>query len=176
MSGGMAGATSLTFVYSLDFARTRLGSDIGKGSEREFTGLVDVLRKTYQIGGMRALYNGYGISVAGIFAYRAIYFGVFDSYAGIVAGGRKQGKLEKYIVAQTVTVLAGVASYPLDTVRRRLMMQSGKEVKNYSGTIDCFSKVRFMFIIRFTETKVDSDHSSRELLPTFSEVLVPLWF
>jgi len=27
MSGGMAGATSLTFVYSLDFARTRLATD-----------------------------------------------------------------------------------------------------------------------------------------------------
>ena len=47
MSGGMAGATSLTFVYSLDFARTRLGSDVGKGKDREFNGLMDVLRKTY---------------------------------------------------------------------------------------------------------------------------------
>ena len=47
MSGGMAGATSLTFVYSLDFARTRLGGDVGKGKDREFNGLVDVLRKTY---------------------------------------------------------------------------------------------------------------------------------
>jgi len=47
MSGGCAGATSLTFVYSLDFARTRLGSDMGKGSDREFTGLADVLKKTY---------------------------------------------------------------------------------------------------------------------------------
>jgi len=30
MSGGAAGATSLLFVYPLDFARTRLGVDIGK--------------------------------------------------------------------------------------------------------------------------------------------------
>jgi len=89
MSGGMAGATSLTFVYSLDFARTRLGGDIGKGKDREFTGLVDVLRKTYAKGGIRSIYNGYGISVAGIFAYRAIYFGLFDSYNGIMANGRK---------------------------------------------------------------------------------------
>ena len=78
----MAGATSLTFVYSLDFARTRLGSDMGKGADREFTGLVDVLKKTYAKGGIGALYNGYGISVAGIFAYRAIYFGMFDTYNG----------------------------------------------------------------------------------------------
>lgn len=30
-SGGAAGATSLCVVYPLDFARTRLGVDIGKG-------------------------------------------------------------------------------------------------------------------------------------------------
>jgi solute carrier family 25 (adenine nucleotide translocator) protein 4/5/6/31 len=34
-SGGLAGASSLLFVYPLDFARTRLAADIGKGtSER----------------------------------------------------------------------------------------------------------------------------------------------
>jgi solute carrier family 25 (adenine nucleotide translocator) protein 4/5/6/31 len=32
-SGGAAGASSLLFVYPLDFARTRLAADIGKGAE-----------------------------------------------------------------------------------------------------------------------------------------------
>jgi solute carrier family 25 (adenine nucleotide translocator) protein 4/5/6/31 len=31
MAGGCAGATSMTFVYPLDFARTRIGVDLGKG-------------------------------------------------------------------------------------------------------------------------------------------------
>uniref|UniRef100_A0A8C1KPG8 ADP/ATP translocase n=1 Tax=Cyprinus carpio TaxID=7962 RepID=A0A8C1KPG8_CYPCA len=35
-SGGAAGATSLCFIYPLDFARTRLSADLGKaGAERE---------------------------------------------------------------------------------------------------------------------------------------------
>jgi solute carrier family 25 (adenine nucleotide translocator) protein 4/5/6/31 len=37
ISGGAAGATSLTFVYPLDFARTRLATDLksaGKGGQR----------------------------------------------------------------------------------------------------------------------------------------------
>ena len=29
-TGGMAGATALCFVYPLDFARTRMGVDVGK--------------------------------------------------------------------------------------------------------------------------------------------------
>lgn len=45
MSGGVAGAGSLLFVYSLDYARTRLANDAlaaQKGVSREFNGLVDV--------------------------------------------------------------------------------------------------------------------------------------
>jgi Mitochondrial carrier protein len=38
-SGGLAGAGSLLIVYPLDFARTRLAADLGKGgADREFTG------------------------------------------------------------------------------------------------------------------------------------------
>jgi len=33
-SGGAAGASSLAFVYPLDFARTRLAADIGKKEQR----------------------------------------------------------------------------------------------------------------------------------------------
>merc|ERR1712226_1193779 len=47
LSGGMAGSLSLCFVYSLDFARTRLANDAkGKGGERQYNGLIDVYTKT----------------------------------------------------------------------------------------------------------------------------------
>lgn len=48
-SGGAAGASSLLFVYSLDFARTRLANDnksTKTGGARQFNGLVDVYRQT----------------------------------------------------------------------------------------------------------------------------------
>merc|ERR1712151_593053 len=70
-SGGAAGATSLCVVYPLDFARTRLAADVGSGKQREFTGLIDCLKKSAQKGGIGGLYNGFGISVVGIIAYRA---------------------------------------------------------------------------------------------------------
>ena len=46
----------------------------------------------------------------------------------------------KFVVAQVATNAAGVASYPFDTVRRRLMMTSGGK-KLYSGTVDAFVKI-----------------------------------
>merc|ERR1719197_894574 len=43
-AGGAAGAGSLLVVYPLDYARTRLASDVG-GSEKQFKGLADCLKK-----------------------------------------------------------------------------------------------------------------------------------
>ena len=65
-SGGAAGATSLCFVYPLDFARTRLAADIGKGpNERQFKGLGDCLIKVFKSDGLVGLYRGFNVSVQG---------------------------------------------------------------------------------------------------------------
>merc|ERR1712224_712046 len=54
-SGGAAGTMSLLFVYSLDYARTRLANDAkGKGGERQFNGLIDVYVKTLKLTVSRA--------------------------------------------------------------------------------------------------------------------------
>lgn len=42
---------------------------------------------------------------------------------------------------QVVTNVAGIMSYPFDTIRRRLMMTSGSKEKMYSGTVDAFVKI-----------------------------------
>jgi len=137
-SGGLAGASSLLIVYPLDFARTRLGADVGKAGEREFNGLVDCLTKTAKKGGVLSLYQGFGISVAGIIVYRGAYFGFYDSAIGVL---KPSNVIFKFVIAQCVVAASGVASYPFDTVRRRLMMQSGAKEKLYNGTIDCFVQV-----------------------------------
>ncbi|XP_002739982.1 ADP,ATP carrier protein-like [Saccoglossus kowalevskii] len=142
-SGGAAGATSLCFVYPLDFARTRLAADIGSASagKREFTGLGDCLKKTLKSDGITGLYRGFGVSVQGIIIYRASYFGCFDTVKGLLPDNLKSSILVSWMVAQVVTTSAGVVSYPFDTVRRRMMMQSGRKDVIYKGTIDCWSKI-----------------------------------
>lgn len=144
-SGGAAGATSLLFVYPLDFARTRLAADVGKGKkggEREFSGLVDCLQKIYKSDGPVGLYRGFVISVVGIIVYRASYFGMFDTGKVLLWKDHKKANFfAMWAFAQAVTVSAGISSYPLDTVRRRLMMQSGRADVMYTGTVDCFNKI-----------------------------------
>jgi len=141
-SGGAAGATSLMFVYPLDFARTRLAADVGKSAtDRQFNGLVDCINKVRAVDGVKGLYQGFGVSVLGIIAYRACYFGGYDTAKRTLLSDPKTSVLFKFLVAQVVTTLSGLLSYPLDTVRRRLMMQSGQKEVLYRGTADCFAKI-----------------------------------
>ena len=76
--------------------------------------------------------------------YRASYFGLYDTgKVQLFADYRKAPFLAQWGFAQVVTVTAGIMSYPLDTVRRRLMMTSGKKGADvmYTGTMDCFNKI-----------------------------------
>ncbi|KAL1507026.1 hypothetical protein AB1Y20_007888 [Prymnesium parvum] len=144
-SGGLAGAGSLTIVYPLDYARTRLASDVGSGNP-QFNGLVDCLTKTIKGGGFFSMYNGFGVSVVGIVAYRGPYFGLFDTMKEMNPWKKDRGVLglvSKFCIAQTVAIIAGFISYPFDTVRRRLQMQSEKPKSEwmYSGTLDCAVKI-----------------------------------
>nr|XP_033794768.1 ADP/ATP translocase 4 [Geotrypetes seraphini] len=141
-SGGAAGATSLCFVYPLDFARTRLAADIGKGpAERQFSGLGDCIIKIAKLDGLRGLYQGFGVSVQGIIVYRASYFGCYDTIKGMLPSAKDTPIIISFFIAQFVTVFSGILSYPFDTVRRRMMMQSGEAERQYTGTIDCFVKI-----------------------------------
>merc|ERR1711920_975050 len=145
-SGGLAGAGSLCIVYPLDYARTRLASDVGSG-RAQFNGLFDCVKKTVSAGGYRALYNGLGVSIVGIIPYRGVYFGLFDTLSGYNPYEKDENGLlraaSKFACAQTSAISAGYASYPFDTVRRRLQMQSEKPQSEwvYNGTSDCFGKI-----------------------------------
>lgn len=145
-SGGAAGGLSLLFVYSLDYARTRLANDAKShkgehGGEREYKGLVDVYKKTLATDGIVGLYRGFLPSLVGIVLYRGLYFGMYDSLKPVLLTGNLEGNfLASFLLGWCVTTGASTASYPLDTVRRRMMMTSGQAVK-YKGAFDAFTQI-----------------------------------
>ena len=142
-SGGAAGSVSLTFVYSLDYARTRLSNDLKnakKGGEKQYKGLVDVYKQTLATDGVSGLYRGFVISCVGIVIYRGLYFGIFDSLKPALPANLSNNLLANFLLGWGVTVGAGLASYPIDTIRRRMMMTSG-EAEKYTGSIDCAQKI-----------------------------------
>merc|ERR1711990_91344 len=139
-SGGAAGATSLLVVYPLDFARTRLAVDVGSGQAREFNGTFDVIVKTYQRSGLGkgGVYNSFVVSCVGIIMYRGAYFGLYDTIAPMMKG---MGFWGKFGLGYAVTTVAGIAAYPLDTVRRRMMMNSGAGEQKYKSGMHAFGAI-----------------------------------
>ena len=106
-SGGLAGTTSLFFVYSLDFARTRLANDSKSskkgGGEREFNGLADVYKKTMASDGIAGLYRGFVISAVGIFIYRGLYFGMYDTLKPAL-GALQSNFLANFMLGWSITI------------------------------------------------------------------------
>ena len=100
MAGGLSGCASFCFIYPLDFTKTRLTVDMGKGTldtqkvffnsmfffsdkaSREFHGLRDCFYKIAKSDGILGLYRGFIPSLQFIFLYRSIYYGLFDSVKG----------------------------------------------------------------------------------------------
>ncbi|KAL7530663.1 hypothetical protein ACHAWF_003467 [Thalassiosira exigua] len=175
LSGGLAGGTVTTVLYPIEFVRTRLAMDIGRGTAdapRLYPGGTrDVCLSIWRADGWRGLYQGYGIALAGVVLYRALHLGGYDAVKTEILHRRghqvslgdfhitnennlqsnypKTGSPpnltmgERFLAAQIVSIIAGTACYPIDSIRRRLMMQAGLPAgeRLYRNSFDCLSKV-----------------------------------
>ncbi|XP_020585819.1 ADP,ATP carrier protein ER-ANT1 [Phalaenopsis equestris] len=143
-SGGAAGAITSLLLYHLDYARTRLATDTfdrQAGSQRQFKGLLDVYKKTLSSDGFVGLYRGFGVSLMGITLYRGLYFGIYDTMKPIVlVGPFEENFLASFALGWTVTTSAGLCAYPFDTLRRRMMMTSGRPDK-YRSSFHAFRHI-----------------------------------
>jgi solute carrier family 25 (adenine nucleotide translocator) protein 4/5/6/31 len=140
-SAGLGAAGSLTICYPLDIARTRLASDVG-GGKKTFNGIFDCIGKTVAASGPIGLYNGFGASVGGVVAYRGMQLGCFDTIESMNPYRKDTGFLgffASFCSGMTSLCLAMPLSYPFDTVRRRLQMESDKPVEEriYRTTLNC---------------------------------------
>merc|ERR1711893_336633 len=88
--------------------------------------------KTLKSDGIQGLYRGFFIS-------RGMYFGLYDSLKPILLGDNASVFLS-FLLGYAVTVSSGLLSYPIDTIRRRMMMTSGQAVK-YKGSVDCAMQI-----------------------------------
>ena len=144
VSGGIAGAGSLSLVYPLDTARTQLILCTNDDGSPKYSNMVDFFRDWN--GDVRKLYEGYAVSVAGIIPFRAIYFIVNDTLRAILPFIKEEGLrgiASKFTCAQWAALCAAYASYPFDTVRRRLQVDAQRPLgeRRYKGNLDCLKKV-----------------------------------
>jgi solute carrier family 25 (adenine nucleotide translocator) protein 4/5/6/31 len=187
LSGGLAGGTTTTFLYPIEFLRTRLALDVGSSSSTSSStssssssstsltssskmgnkngekictrmyprGMRDVFCIIYNKDGVRGLYQGYGIALSGVVLYRALHLGGFDAcktellYRKSLSSSSSSSvnetitMYERFAIAQIVSIVAGTICYPIDSVRRRLMMQAGVPCnqRRYNNSIHAFRRI-----------------------------------
>lgn len=132
--GFVIGSCSMLFDYSLEFVTTRLINDLGK---KKYNGIIDVYRQTLNSDGIAGLYRGIVVSSLGLFAYRGVYFSLYGLGSSIIPDKYDKTYKAYAILGIVTSSIACLATYPIDTIRKRMMMRSGEEVK-YSGARDCF--------------------------------------
>jgi len=89
-----------------------------------------------------SLYRGFFITVCGIIPYRAVYFGGYDTLKKIFIPDPSQATfLKSWSIAQVNTTIAQFTIYPLDTIRRRIIMHGGGQRKLYKNSWDCLKVI-----------------------------------
>ena len=146
--GSLAGALSLTVVYPFDNVRTRmlLAKKKDDPDQYKYTSMIDSFLDVIRgPDGFLGLYRGFWVSIAGIPPFRGAYFVVNDilNYLLPSKGKGLLGLFTKFCKAQVAALSAAYASYPADTLRRRIQAEATKprSQRKYTGYVDCFQKI-----------------------------------
>ena len=123
-AGALAGVVSTAVCYPLETVRTRMGVDPGA-----YRGILDCVRQlALSSGGVRTLYGGIGASMTGVIPYAALNLGTYDTLQRgyrLYTGEDKVPKEVCGLCGAVAGPLAATATFPLEVVRRRMMMGAG---------------------------------------------------
>jgi len=140
-AAGVAGGVATFISYPFELARTRLAVDVSsqKGQHQLYRGTFDCLRKTYNAEGLRGVYAGFMVSITGVVLFRAGFIGGYDCVK-YTYDLHDSGMASRWAAAQSVTIVVGTLLYPVDTVKRRLMVQQqGRRV--YHSAWHCLTTI-----------------------------------
>lgn len=127
-AGGLAGGGSVLLTHPLDTVRTRLASARVFADELTYSGVADCLKSTWRNEGIRGLYAGCLVSLVEIAPYTGIAFAGYEGAkqrleAAEVGHHTAAAKIVSGVVSG---LLATTLCYPLDTVRRQMMLEGAR--------------------------------------------------
>lgn len=139
LGGALSGGITAVVVYPLDLTRTKLSAGIG--INRQYAGIADCIRQTTREQGWRGNYRGLLIAVVEISPYTALSMGGFEYFKHLVPGDEVERsswrfQLKKVSVGWLAGLSASLLCYPLDTVKRQLMLDGSRGFRSkYGGSI-----------------------------------------
>ena len=129
-----------------------MAADVVNASRQERiypNGMRDVTRNIWRSDGFKGFYKGYGIALASVTVYRVVYLGGYDFLKSEMHVNNGDGRGapptigQKFLAAQSVSMAASISYYPLDSVRRRMMMEAGKldHQRMYRNSLHCAQRI-----------------------------------
>lgn len=155
LAGGLAGMTASACTYPLDFARGRISGKLGlAGVEggKQYNGIISTIVLTVKDEGVLALYKGITPTLMGAMPYEGIKFGTVGVLEKAFPprttddcdsdSSKPASPLRKMLFGGIGGVMAGLITYPNDTVRRMLQLQGSRgTTHHYQGYWDCVRQV-----------------------------------
>mmetsp|Transcript_3144 Transcript_3144/g.4946 ORF Transcript_3144/g.4946 Transcript_3144/m.4946 type:complete len:276 (+) Transcript_3144:327-1154(+) len=150
ISGGLSGITASACTYPLDLVRGRISGKIAAPNANiKYQGVWNTIVLTIQHEGFFALYKGVTPTLIGAIPYEGIKFGTVGLCERLFPpsedGSKNNKVVRKLVFGGLGGVMAGLITYPNDTVRRLLQLQgshgmSTRDIDVYSGYWDCVRK------------------------------------
>jgi Mitochondrial carrier protein len=171
LAGGLAGMTATAVTYPLDLARGRIAGKVGLVAgksatevavttaaapvnaatvpvqKKVYSGMIQTILVTVKDEGFLGLYKGITPTMLGAMPYVGIQFGtvgLLEKYFGRTSNDpkKKHDPLQKMVFGGIGGIMAGVITYPNDTIRRMLQLQGSRgTVIQYNGYFHCLTTV-----------------------------------
>mmetsp|Transcript_3179 Transcript_3179/g.5808 ORF Transcript_3179/g.5808 Transcript_3179/m.5808 type:complete len:368 (-) Transcript_3179:203-1306(-) len=137
IAGGVAGCTACVACYPLDLVRTRLTTQLD--GQEHYRGITDAFVKIFKSEGFLGLYSGIGPTLmvaVPSFSISYVVYGSLKEYAledelfynlrkvDAVSGEEKLGFQLTLMCGAASGTLSTLVTFPFDTVRRRMQIQS----------------------------------------------------
>lgn len=143
LAGGLAGMTASALTYPLDFARGRIAGKLkSQNKPKDYNGIFRTIALTIHDEGFLAIYRGIIPTLCGALPYEGIKFGTVGYLEYLYCSDEEtihsNSPFRKMIFGGMGGIMAGLLTYPNDTVRRLLQVQGSRGTKaQYNGYIDC---------------------------------------
>jgi len=137
IAGGTAGVISRTCIAPVE--RIKIIYQVNKGTSQGFR---DIVKGILEKEGVLALWRGNSVAVIRVAPYMSIQFAAFETCKEKLRPHLGKGPLLSLTAGAIAGVVAVSSTYPLDTVRARMAMQTeGIAKTSYSGVVDALRKI-----------------------------------
>ena len=156
IAGGIGGLAQLSFAVPMELIRIRLQvQGIGEKAKsffaihqtsrehRLYENSLDCAKKLYKSGGVRALYQGFYVTLLRDVPACSMYFVVWELFVQMFTANKPTrhslSVIEMMIAGGVTGTFGWFAVYPVDVIKTRLQIDGIVE-KSYTGMIDCARK------------------------------------